>query len=77
MNMGNSGFECEDQPDGSRICKRYKIKRKGVYSTGTDVDLSAEPQTCRIMEKGRVNDEDRGAVDKEKKEMESRCKKGF
>lgn len=73
----DEGFDCEPQPDGTRICKRYKIKRRGVYSTGTDVELIPDSETCKVSVKGRVNDEDKEAVSQEIKDMESKCRKGF
>lgn len=71
------GMDCEDHADGSRTCKRYKKKRSGMYATGTDVELIPDPNSCKVRRIGRVNDEDRGAIDNEIKDVEEKCKRGF
>jgi len=72
------GFDCEDQEDGSRICKRYKNKKGGRrLATGTDFELIPDPQTCKVRISGIVNDDDREAVEKQARDMETKCKKGF
>ena len=77
MKNKNMGMECEEHSDGSKTCKRYKIKKGGAYATGTDVELIPDPTTCKVRRVGRVNDEDKNAIDQEIKEMENKCKKGI
>lgn len=71
------GLDCEENEDGSKSCKRYKRKRGGMYATGTDVELIPDPNTCKVRSVGKINDEDRDAIEAEIKLMESKCKKGF
>lgn len=71
------GMECEEHPDGSKTCRRIKFKRKGIYGTGTDVDLIPDPNTCKVRSVGKILDEDRDAIDREIKIMEDKCKKGI
>jgi len=71
------GFECEENADGSKTCKRYKLKKDGAYATGTDVELIPDPNSCKVRIVGRINDEDRSAMNEQIKEMENKCKKGF
>ena len=77
--FGNNefGMQCEELEDGSKSCKRYKLKGKDALATGTDFDLIIDPNTCKVRINGRINDEDRPAIAEHIKEMESRCKKGF
>lgn len=78
MQLGSKkGFECEEHPDGSKTCKRYKIKKSGAYATGTDVELIPDSQTCKVRVVGRINDEDKSSISEEIKKMEGSCKKGF
>lgn len=71
------GMECEEQTDGSKVCRRYKIKKGDAYATGTEVQLIPDPTTCKVRIVGRVNDEDRASINEEVKNMENACKKGF
>lgn len=73
----NFGIRCEENEDGSKTCKRY-IKKKGEkLATGTDVTLVQDPQSCKVRLVGDVNDEDREAVEREAKDMENNCRRGF
>ena len=72
------GFDCEDQEDGSRTCKRYKNKKGGKrLATGTDVEFIPDPQSCKVRIVGTINDNDREAIEKQAHDMETKCKKGF
>lgn len=72
------GFECEDHEDGTRTCKRYKNKKNGKrLATGTDFELIPDPETCKVRISGIVNDDDREAVEKQAKDMETKCRKGY
>lgn len=73
----NLGMECIENIDGSKSCKRIKGKKGNLYSTGTDVVIDGDPNTCKARISGRIMDEDRSAVDSEAKDWESKCKKGF
>lgn len=71
------GMDCEEHPDGSQTCRRYKRKKGELFATGSEVDLIPDPQTCKVRVVGRVNDEDRQSIQEKVKEMESQCKRGF
>jgi len=72
------GMQCEDNPDGSRVCKRFKVKDGRMLATGTDVELIPDPSSgCRVREVGNVLGEDREAVDMEIARVESKCKRGI
>jgi len=71
------GLECVENIDGSKTCKRIKAKRSGIYGTGTDVELIPDPNTCHVRQVGRVMDEDKDAIEEERKGMEDRCKRGM
>jgi len=71
------GLECKDNVDGSKVCRRYKLKKSGIYATGTEVELIPDPNTCKVRIVGRINDEDKDAVMNEITDFENRCKKGF
>lgn len=73
----NFGLRCDENEDGSRICKRYLKKRGEKFATGTDVTLIQDPQTCKVRFIGDINDEDTTAVDNEAKKMENNCRRGF
>lgn len=71
------GFECEENEDGSKTCRRYVNKRGKRFATGTDVELIPDPTTCKVRVSGIVNDEDRESVEQRARDMETKCKKGF
>ena len=71
------GLECNEHEDGSKTCRRIKRKKGKVFGTGTEVELVADPNTCKVRRTGRVMDEDKESVEQEVNELESRCKKGF
>jgi len=77
-NNNEMGFDCEDQEDGSRVCRRFKNKKSGKrLATGTDVEFIPDPETCRVRISGTINDDDREAVEAQAKDLENKCRKGF
>lgn len=73
----NMGMECTENIDGSKSCKRIKGKKGNIYTTGTDVVIDGDPNTCKARISGRIMDEDRASVESEARDWESKCKKGF
>lgn len=74
---GNRGSRCIENEDGSRSCKIYKRQRGEKLATGTDVDLVLDENSCKVRIVGDINDEDREAIERESREMENICRRGF
>lgn len=75
----NEGWDCEDTGDGRQRCRRFKIKQKERYATGTDVTLAVDPQTCEtiLLETNSMLDRDEQALKKLASQMSSSCKRGL
>jgi len=72
------GMQCEENPDGSQVCKRFKVKGGRMLATGTDVELIPDPSSgCKVRVVGNVLDEDREAIENKIHEVESKCKRGI
>lgn len=55
MSKGNEGWDCDPaNPDGSRTCRRIDADKKTGkrVSTGTDITVSADPESCDAIFSG-------------------------
>jgi|GEM_PF-4242377 len=73
----NKLMDCEENPDGSMSCKIGVKKRRGMFSTGSEYEIVPDPNTCKARVVGRVMESDKEIVEKQRKEVEDRCKRGF
>ena len=73
----NKLMDCEENPDGSMSCKIGLKKRRGMFSTGSEYEIIPDSQTCKARVVGRVMESDKEIVEKQRKEVEDRCKRGF
>lgn len=73
----NLGFDCTEEIDGSKTCKRIERKKGEMYATGTEVIIDGDPNTCKARISGRVMEKDKQAVEQEAKAWEDKCKKGY
>jgi len=75
----NKGMDCQENPDGSMTCRRYKIEGQEPLATGTEITIVTDPKTCKARFSGsmRINDEDKKEMLDLARSMENSCKKGF
>jgi len=81
MARNDEGWDCDPaNPDGGRTCRRVEKDRKTkkAVATGTDITISADPETCEPIFSGGSQtflDKDDKAITEIARKVTSQCKK--
>ena len=75
----SGGWACDNlNSDGSRTCRRIEIDNGDRVATGTEINVSINPETCEPIFSGDAQfmlDEDEKHINNIAKKMSSQCKR--